>query len=110
MTVLALAVSGRGLVDPDEPVLRADDEALLRGRAAFETLRVYGGRPFRLERAPRATGRARPRRIGLPASDRGELRGLAAIVARRGGQADAVLRLYWTAGRDGRRARRRSRS
>ena len=49
MTLLALAVTGHGLVDPDTPILHADDEALLRGRAAFETLRVYGGRPFRLE-------------------------------------------------------------
>ena len=46
MTLLAVAVGGRGLVDPDEPVLRADDEALLRGRAAFETVRVYGGSPI----------------------------------------------------------------
>ena len=52
MTVLALAVTGRGLVEPTEPVIRADDEGLLRGRAAFETLRVYGGRPFRLEAHP----------------------------------------------------------
>ena len=47
MTLLSLAVGGRGVVDPSEPVLRADDEALTRGRAAFETIRVYGGRPFR---------------------------------------------------------------
>src|SRR5215211_8516329 len=46
--LLALAVAGRGLVDPDEPVVHADDEAVLRGRAAFESLRVYGGVPFRL--------------------------------------------------------------
>ena len=32
MTVLALAVGGRGLVDPNEPVLHADDDAFLRGR------------------------------------------------------------------------------
>jgi hypothetical protein len=44
MTLLAVAVAGRGLVDPDEPVFRADDDALLRGGAAFETIRVYGGR------------------------------------------------------------------
>jgi 4-amino-4-deoxychorismate lyase len=50
MKLLALAVHGRGLVDPAEPVFRADDEALLRGAAAFETLRTYGGRPFLLER------------------------------------------------------------
>src|SRR4051794_41711595 len=43
---LALAVLGHGLVDPRRPWLRADDEAVLRGRAAFETLRVYGGGPF----------------------------------------------------------------
>ena len=46
MSLLALAVTGRGLIDPTEPVVRADDEALLRGRAAFETLRVYGGARF----------------------------------------------------------------
>ena len=44
--LLAVAVAGRGVVDPDEPVFGAGDEALLRGRAAFETTRVYGGRPF----------------------------------------------------------------
>ena len=49
MSLLAVAVGGRGVVDPDEPVLRADDEALLRGRAAFETIRVYGGTPFLLD-------------------------------------------------------------
>ena len=49
MNVLALAVEGRGLVDPAEPAVHADDEAVLRGRAAFETVRVYGGLPFRLE-------------------------------------------------------------
>jgi branched-subunit amino acid aminotransferase/4-amino-4-deoxychorismate lyase len=48
MTLIALAVSGRGLVDPTEPVFTADDEALLRGSCAFETLRVYDGRPFLL--------------------------------------------------------------
>lgn len=50
MTLLAVAVSGRGLVDPQEPVFRADDEALLRGGVAFETIRTYGGVPFLLSR------------------------------------------------------------
>ena len=45
--LLAVAVSGRGLVAPGEPVIAADDEGFTRGRAAFETMRVYGGRPFR---------------------------------------------------------------
>ena len=48
MTLLVVGVAGRGLVDPGEPVFQPDDEALLRGAAAFETLRVYGGRPFLL--------------------------------------------------------------
>ncbi len=64
---LALAVSGRGLVDPDEPVLLADDEGFTRGRAAFETTRVYGGRPFRLgehiARLERSAAQHRPRRL-----------------------------------------------
>src|SRR4029077_8140443 len=46
VNVLAVAVAGRGLFAPHAPVFAADDEALLRGRAVFETTRVYGGRPF----------------------------------------------------------------
>jgi len=45
---LALAVLGHGVVDPSHPWLHADDAGVLRGRAAFETMRVYEGRPFRL--------------------------------------------------------------
>jgi 4-amino-4-deoxychorismate lyase len=43
-----VATLARGVLDASEPVLRADDEALLRGAAAFETVRVYAGRPFLL--------------------------------------------------------------
>ena len=69
MTLLRASPSAdRGVVDPAEPVLRADDEALLRGRAAFETLRVYGGRPFRLaEHLARLATSAE--RLGLPPVD-----------------------------------------
>jgi 4-amino-4-deoxychorismate lyase len=93
--LLALAVGGRGVVDPSEPVLRADDEALLRGRAAFETVRVYGGRPFRLaEHLERMATSAD--RIGLPALNRLELDELARQALEAAGRPDAVLRLYWT--------------
>ena len=93
--LLALAVSGRGVVDPHEPVLRADDEALLRGRAAFETIRVYGGRPFRLaDHLDRLAGSAE--RIGLPDVNRPELEQLAQQALDAAGEPDAVLRLYWT--------------
>jgi 4-amino-4-deoxychorismate lyase len=95
--VLALAVAGRGLVSPDEPVVRADDEALLRGRAAFETLRVYGGRPFRfdvhLERLA-----ASAHAIGLPPVESASIDELAELVLAEADGADAVLRLVWTAG------------
>jgi 4-amino-4-deoxychorismate lyase len=97
MTLLALAVSGRGLVAPDDPAIRADDEALLRGRAAFETLRVYGGRPFRLE-AHLDRLQASAVAIGLPPVDSDELGRLAGLVLAEAGHADAVLRLVWTAG------------
>jgi branched-subunit amino acid aminotransferase/4-amino-4-deoxychorismate lyase len=97
MTVLALAVTGRGLVDPTEPVVRADDEALLRGRAAFETLRVYGGRPFRLEaHLDRLTGSAES--IGLPVVERRRLQVLVGLVLPKASGGDASLRLVWTAG------------
>src|SRR5829696_708895 len=94
---LALAVLGRGAVDPETPVLRADDDAVLRGRAAFETLRVYGGRPFRLDdHLARLAGSAE--RIGLGRPDLGEVRALATLALDAGGASDAVLRLLWTGG------------
>lgn len=99
MTLLAVAVAGRGLVPPDEPVLHADDEGLIRGRAAFETTRVYGGRPFRLgAHVDRLVGSAA--RIGLPPVDRCVMDELAAEVVGAAGEPDSVLRLYWTAGRE----------
>jgi branched-subunit amino acid aminotransferase/4-amino-4-deoxychorismate lyase len=48
MSLLLAGVAGRGLVDPAAPVFLPDDEALLRGGAAFETLRTYAGKPFLL--------------------------------------------------------------
>ncbi len=49
MTLLAVAVEGKGLVDPGAPVFAADDEALVRGSAAFETIRLRGGAPAFLD-------------------------------------------------------------
>jgi 4-amino-4-deoxychorismate lyase len=95
MTTLALAVLGRGLVDPSQPLLRADDEALLRGRAAFETTRVYGGKPFRLdEHLARLVTSAE--RIDLPVPDCDAFRDLVAKALL--GIEDASLRLVWTPG------------
>jgi 4-amino-4-deoxychorismate lyase len=88
-------VSGRGVVDPSEPVLRADDEALIRGRGVFETVRVYGGRPFRLDEhlARMATS---AERVGLPPMDAVEVKELAAEALAAASEREAVLRLFWT--------------
>ncbi len=100
MSIIALAVSGRGLVDPGVPTVHADDQALLRGRAAFETVRVYEGVAFRLEEhLTRLAGSAE--RIGLPTVDRASLVALSELALGAGGEPNAVLRLYWTPGREG---------
>jgi 4-amino-4-deoxychorismate lyase len=100
VTLLGVAVAGRGVVDPSEPVLNADDEALLRGRAAFETIRVYGGRPFRLE-AHLERLAASARRLELPRINLDEFRSLADAALGAAAEPDAVLRLYLTPGREG---------
>jgi 4-amino-4-deoxychorismate lyase len=98
MKLMAVAVAGRGLVLPEEPVLHADDEALLRGRAAFETLRVYGGRPFRLaDHLERMQASAA--RLGVPWP--GGFEDLAGQALAAAGEPDSVLRLYLTPGREG---------
>src|ERR687888_1206188 len=72
---LALAVLGRGVVDPATPLLRADDEAVLRGRAAFETVRVYAGVPFRVDLHLRRLAES-ARVLELPRPDTDALAGL----------------------------------
>jgi len=105
MRAVAAAVSGRGAVDPDDAAVACDDEGFARGRAAFETLRVYGGRPFRLaEHVRRLESSAR--RLGLPVPDVDEVRSLAqqalaAAADRSEDGGDTVLRLYWTPGAPG---------
>ena len=97
LTLLAVAVAGRGVVPPDEPVVQADDEALLRGRAAFETLRVYGGKPFRLaDHLARMRSSAERLDIAWP----GGFEALAEEALAAAGAEDAVLRLYLTPGRE----------
>jgi 4-amino-4-deoxychorismate lyase len=98
--LLALAVSGRGVVDPGEPAVHADDEAVLRGRAAFETMRVYRGRPFRLSHHLERLSTSASR-MGLAQTDPGAFRALAEQALAQAGVHDAVLRLIWTAGREG---------
>jgi 4-amino-4-deoxychorismate lyase len=97
VSVLAVAVGGRGVVDPAEPVLRADDEALLRGRGAFETIRVYSGVSFRLTEHLERLARS-AERINLPPVNVMHLRELATQAIEAAGEPDVVLRLIWTPG------------
>jgi 4-amino-4-deoxychorismate lyase len=97
---VALAVLGRGILDPDEPLIHADDVGLLRGQAAFETVRVYAGRPFALhEHLERLFESAR--RIGLAPVDGRALERLAASTIEASGMSDCSLRLTFTGGREG---------
>lgn len=100
MRPLALAVSGRGLVDPSEPVLVADDEGFTRGRAAFETLRVYGGRPFRFAEHVLRLQRSAAA-LGIRPPELSEIEEPAGAALDRAGAPDAVLRVYWTPGPPG---------
>ncbi|HJQ49872.1 MAG TPA: aminotransferase class IV [Gaiellaceae bacterium] len=95
MELSAVAVAGRGLVDPSEPVFAADDEALLRGRSVFETARVYGGRPFLLDRHL-ARFAVSAERLRLPLPDAAECEQLAELVIGSCNEKDLALRLYWT--------------
>jgi len=95
LSLLAVAIAGRGLVDPAEPVFYADDEAVLRGTAAFETLRVYKGRPFRLEsHLERLAGSIS--RLGLPPVDPGECAVLAGEAVAAAGGGELALRFFRT--------------
>ena len=97
MTVPALAVHGRGLVDPTSPVLRADDLGVQRGDGVFETARVGGGRVFKLglhlERLRRG---AAALHLALPSDD--DWRALAAQAVAASGAGDALLKLVCTRG------------
>lgn len=94
---LALAVLGRGVVDPATPLLRADDEAVLRGRAAFETMRVYAGVPFRVDLHLRRLAES-AEVLELPAPDAEALTALVGEALASLDRPDAVLRVVWTPG------------
>jgi branched-subunit amino acid aminotransferase/4-amino-4-deoxychorismate lyase len=93
VALIAAAVGGRGLVDPREPVFLADDEALLRGAAAFETVRIRGGRPVFLAAHVERLGRS-AHELRLPGCDGVEALALDAVAG--AGCRDGVLRLFRT--------------
>ena len=93
MTLLAVAVAGKGLVDPAAPVFHPDDEALLRGAAAFETVRIRGGRAVLLEQhVARLEGSSLSLRLPPPDG----VAGLAREAVAASGADQGVLRLFRT--------------
>jgi 4-amino-4-deoxychorismate lyase len=99
MAVLALLATGPGVVEGGgRPALDPLDLALVRGDAVFEALRVYAGRPFRLDaHLDRMAGSAEAIDLPLP----GDLEDLATRAVAAAGGGDAVLRLICTRGREG---------
>jgi branched-subunit amino acid aminotransferase/4-amino-4-deoxychorismate lyase len=100
VSLLAVQALGIGSLPVDRPVVHADDEGFLRGRAVFETLRVYGGSPFRLE-AHLERLRRSAALVGLPEPDAAGLARAGEAAIREGGEPDCVLRFLWTPGREG---------
>jgi 4-amino-4-deoxychorismate lyase len=97
---LAVAVLGLGLVDPDVPVIHADDAGLLRGLAAFETLRVYAGRPFAMTEHLERLGLSASRlHLALPPLN--QLEALANVALTGAATPECSLRFTVTGGRPG---------
>jgi 4-amino-4-deoxychorismate lyase len=99
MAVLAVLATGPGAgAGGGPPALDPLDLALVRGEAVFEALRVYGGRPFRLQaHLDRLAASARAIELPLPAG----LEDLAARAVDAAGGGDLVLRLICTKGPEG---------
>ena len=99
MAVLAVLATGPGVVGGGgRPALDPLDLALVRGDAVFEALRVYAGRPFRLDAHLDRLARS-AEAIDLPLP--GDLEDLATRAVAAAGGGDAVLRLICTRGREG---------
>ncbi|MGF7233599.1 MAG: aminotransferase class IV [Frankia sp.] len=84
-------------VDPTTPLVRADDHAVLRGEAIFETLRTYGGHAFQL---PEHLARLRisAARINLAVPGSTTLRRLVETAATAFASVEGQLRLVVTPG------------
>ena len=96
MTLLAVAVSERGLVDP-EPVLHVDDEAFMRGRGRVRDDARLRGRPFELsEHLDRLAGSCL--RLGFASPPREEFEWLASLALAAAAVDEATLRVYATPG------------
>jgi 4-amino-4-deoxychorismate lyase len=93
-----VGVLGGGLVDPEVPLVRADDAGLLRGDGCFESILVRNGAPVWLD-PHLARLAASACRLELPPPDLDAWRALVGQVVTAWGRPDeAVLRLVLTRG------------
>jgi len=98
MTERRVAVLGTGLVDPDVPLLRADDLGVLRGDGIFETLLVRDGQPWLLDAHLARLARSAAR-MDLPAPSAAAWQDLVATIVAGWPAADeGLLRLVCTRG------------
>jgi 4-amino-4-deoxychorismate lyase len=98
LAVLTLGPGAAGVAAGAPPALDPLDLALVRGEAVFEAMRVYGGRPFRLDaHLARLAASAAAIDLPLPAG----LEDLAERAVAAAGGGDAVLRLICTKGPEG---------
>lgn len=91
-----------GLVDPDAPLLRADDLAAVRGDGVFETLLVRDGRPCLVDAHLRRLSHS-AKLLALPEPDLAAWRNAIAIAVGEWaaqGPAEGALRLVYTRGRE----------
>jgi 4-amino-4-deoxychorismate lyase len=101
MTDRVLGVLGVGLVDANEPQLRADDAGVLRGDGCFETVRVADASTGRLDALDAHLARLgrSAARLDLPPVDVAGWRALVGeVVAAWGQPGEAMLRLVLTRG------------
>lgn len=101
MVASRMAVLGRGVVPPGEPVLRGDDLGVLRGDGLFETMHLRGGRPWLLD-AHLARLRAGAAAVELALPPTGALVELLdAVCAGWPAEVEGALRLVCTRGPEG---------
>ncbi|MFZ2511571.1 MAG: aminotransferase class IV [Gordonia sp. (in: high G+C Gram-positive bacteria)] len=100
MTLIVVSGDGR-VLDPEQPLLHADDLAALRGDGVFETLLVRGGRAClagpHLDRL-----RAGAAELDLPAPDLPALRRAIDVATAHWGNAEGMLRIVFSRGRESR--------
>jgi 4-amino-4-deoxychorismate lyase len=101
MTTVAVAVLGRGLVDPETPLLRADDLGVLRGDGVFESLHVRQGKAWLVDEHLARMARSAAR-MDLALPEEGALRDLVYTACTAADPAiEYALRVVCTRGVDG---------